>query len=123
MNKQDLEKYRKILLEKRKELLNKSSGYKADDVLAIKEEEMTDETDVASQTTMPELSCSLINRDFEILKKITDALESITDQTYGICEECGEDIAPKRLLLQPWANYCIPHAEAKEYRKKITNLG
>lgn len=122
MTKQELDKFKKLLLEKRKELLNKSSTYKADDVLTIREEESVDETDVASQATMRDLSCSLINRDFEILKKITDALARIEAGTFGICEDCGLEIANKRLMVQPWAELCIIHAEEHEHKLRTKNI-
>ena len=39
------------------------------------------------------------------------ALERLEDPDFGICEECGEVIAPKRLMLMPEVTLCIDCAE------------
>jgi DnaK suppressor protein len=36
-----------------------------------------------------------------------EAKRRMTEGTYGICEECKEPIAAKRLAAVPWARYCI----------------
>jgi DnaK suppressor protein len=39
--------------------------------------------------------------------EIERALEKLDDGTYGICDACGEQIAPERLEALPWATMCI----------------
>lgn len=39
------------------------------------------------------------------------ALQRLEDGTYGICENCGADIAPGRLEARPEATLCIKCAE------------
>ncbi|WP_434353995.1 TraR/DksA C4-type zinc finger protein [Psychrobacter sp. HD31] len=41
---------------------------------------------------------------------INHALECIETGDYGQCEECGEDIDPKRLEAVPYATLCMQHA-------------
>ncbi len=41
------------------------------------------------------------------LQRIAGALERIEDGSFGACLECGEDIAPKRLALDPAVTHCI----------------
>lgn len=41
---------------------------------------------------------------------INHALERIETGDYGQCEECGEDIDPKRLEAVPYATLCMQHA-------------
>jgi len=41
------------------------------------------------------------------LKRIEAALERIDEGEYGWCIACGEEIAPKRLELDPAASQCI----------------
>ena len=41
------------------------------------------------------------------IKKISAALKRLDDGDYGYCVECGEDIAPKRLSVDPAAAFCI----------------
>ena len=45
------------------------------------------------------------------LQRIAGALKRIEDGTLGECLECGEEIAPKRLQLDPTVTHCIDCAE------------
>lgn len=38
---------------------------------------------------------------------IERAIGKVDDGTYGICERCGEPIAPERLEALPFVTYCI----------------
>jgi RNA polymerase-binding transcription factor len=40
-------------------------------------------------------------------RRLNAALARIDQGEYGYCEDCGEDIAPKRLELDPAASKCI----------------
>ncbi len=40
-------------------------------------------------------------------RRLTAALSRIDEDEYGYCEDCGEDIARKRLELDPAASKCI----------------
>ena len=46
------------------------------------------------------------------LNGVDEALQRIAQDTYGICERCGEPIAEGRLEAQPAAVLCIACAEA-----------
>lgn len=48
------------------------------------------------------------------LKRINSALKRIDDEEYGLCENCGEDIASGRLQIDPTATLCIKCAENSE---------
>ena len=41
------------------------------------------------------------------LQRIDAALRRIEDGEYGYCSECGEEIAEKRLAVDPMANLCV----------------
>lgn len=41
------------------------------------------------------------------LEKIDEAIRKIDDGTYGVCEQCGEDIEEERLKVMPFAEYCV----------------
>ena len=41
------------------------------------------------------------------LQRIDAALRRIEDGEYGYCSECGEEIAEKRLAVDPMASLCI----------------
>lgn len=50
------------------------------------------------------------NRVKSLLPEIYSALSRIQNGTYGICEETGEEISPKRLKAVPWARFNIQNA-------------
>ena len=47
------------------------------------------------------------DRESRLIKKIKQSLSDIANGTYGICRECGEDIAIARLKARPIARMCI----------------
>jgi len=55
----------------------------------------------------------------ENLLKIDEALRKLDEGTYGICEDCGEEISQERLDILPFAIYCI---DCQEKREKIEEM-
>ena len=47
------------------------------------------------------------DRERKLMNKVEEALGRIEDGTYGYCDDCGEDIAVKRLEARPVAKFCI----------------
>ncbi len=45
------------------------------------------------------------------LRDVSDALDRISEGSYGKCEKCGEEINPERLKAYPSAHTCTQHAE------------
>jgi DnaK suppressor protein len=43
----------------------------------------------------------------QLLVQVTDALERFEQGTYGICENCGDQIDPARLEALPYATLCL----------------
>jgi len=50
----------------------------------------------------------------ENIKDIDEALDRVDEGTYGVCEECGEEIGEKRLQAIPFALYCLECQREKE---------
>ena len=44
------------------------------------------------------------------IQRIEQTLKRLSEGTYGICTQCGEDIDPKRLKPLPTATSCITSA-------------
>ncbi len=64
----------------------------------------------------------------ELVARIERALRKIADdpEEFGLCEECGDDIAPRRLEVVPYATLCTECQSARDpkrggTRKKITD--
>ena len=54
--------------------------------------------------------CNL-DREFNQLRNARAALRRIQDN-FGTCQQCDDDIHPKRLAAVPWATFCIRCQEA-----------
>ena len=46
----------------------------------------------------------------DMLGDVHRALAKLDDGTYGVCDACGEAIAPERLEALPWAVRCVRDA-------------
>lgn len=57
----------------------------------------------------------------EMLLKIDEALRKMRDGTYGVCEECSEEINANRLKVLPFAIYCRDCQEKREEIEKISS--
>lgn len=58
------------------------------------------------------------------LGHVLHALRSIDDGSYGVCEQCGEEIATRRLEAIPWAAMCVEcAAEQEAQRSRSSPLG
>jgi RNA polymerase-binding protein DksA len=47
------------------------------------------------------------------LRQVEHALRRFEKGTYGICEECGQEIDPERLAVLPYATLCLNCAERR----------
>jgi DnaK suppressor protein len=63
--------------------------------------------DTGTETVDREIDYTLEESDGRLLAAIDDALARIEAGTYGICVNCGAQIAPERLEAMPWATLCI----------------
>ncbi len=57
------------------------------------------------------------DRDSTILTLVRDALKRIEEGTFGKCLVDGGPIEEKRLLVMPWAPYCLKHEQLLEKEK------
>jgi DnaK suppressor protein len=62
-------------------------------------------------------------RERFLIWKIKDALRRIEEGTYGICEECGEDIPIARLKARPVTNYCLDCKTRMESQERSLKSG
>lgn len=66
--------------------------------------------DQAIITSQNEMRASLLQEAESNLVLVNDALMKLTQDEYGYCAECGEEIESKRLESVPYATHCIQHA-------------
>ena len=60
-------------------------------------------TDLENQDALKAIG----NSENQEIHQIRKALKRISEGTYGICAQCGEEIDPKRLEALPTATRCI----------------
>ncbi|NPA25615.1 MAG: RNA polymerase-binding protein DksA [Deltaproteobacteria bacterium] len=117
MNAEQLEYFRKVLLEKKKEVEERIEQLKRGDIHTNKDD-LYDDVDAASVDADHSLLFRIRGREAHLIKKINEALKHIDDGTYGICAECGEDINIERLKARPVAPLCIACKEEQEKMEK-----
>ena len=78
-----------------------------------------DIVDQASSQTEKTVEMRTLNRQIKLLSKINKAIKKIDDDTYGYCEETGEQIGIKRLIARPIATLSIEAQEKHEKNEKI----
>lgn len=113
-NKTFLKKMREKLISERKILIEKSVVNKDIDIIDVD----GDETDEIQANMILTLQKQLMSRDSNKLSKIDNALDKIDLKTYGVCEDCGDTIPEKRLLINPYFLTCISCAEDREIEEK-----
>ena len=117
----ELEHFKRLLLEKRRELLGNVSKIEGE---ALRQSRLDASGDLSS---MPihmadlgtdnfeqEFSLDLMDSERRLLVEIEDALHRIETGTYGICEGTGKPISKARLEAQPWARYSVEYAKMVE---------
>jgi DnaK suppressor protein len=106
MKKRESEKFKKLLLAERNEIVRHLSELEGASAIELSQGG-GDPADIASveinQTSIQKLG----NREKKLIAKIDLALGKIESGEYGVCEHCGEDISPARLEARPVAQFCI----------------
>jgi DnaK suppressor protein len=84
---------------------------------AIAVEPSADQIDEIQRASERALAISNVDRGSKQLRSARAALRRIHEGTFGMCEECEEEIHPKRLLAIPWASLCIQCQEEADARQ------
>ena len=106
----EIEEFKALLLEKRRELLSNVSYMEID---ALREERSDLSTmpihmaDLGTDSYEQELTLELMDSERKVIADIDYALNRIEEGTYGICEIGGEPISKLRLGAIPWARFCV----------------
>ena len=107
MTKTEMNRFRAALTTRVAELERVSRN--RDGITIERSADQLDEIQAASQRALA--VCNL-DREFNQLRNARAALRRIHEGSFGICQECDQDIHPKRLDAVPWALFCIRCQEA-----------
>lgn len=117
----DIEYFKNLLLEKRKEIIGDVSEMENEALKKSRSDATGDLSsmpihmaDIGSDNYHQEFSLGLMASERKTLKEIDEALEKIQNGTYGICEGTGEPISKERLKAQPWVKYSMKYARMLE---------
>lgn len=123
MNKKDREHFKKLLLKKRKELMEQMELIKNTEKEATLKEATGDHSsysyhmaDQGTDTMEREKNLFYAQRDGRLLYHIEQALDRIEEGTFGLCHSCKNPINRERLTAVPHARLCI---ECKSKEEKL----
>lgn len=122
MSNKKQEALRKMLMDKKREIWNevkeklfqqlgKEYRSEIDTVL--------DEGDKALSDLAEETNLTLVDLRKDTLEKIDHALKKLEENTYGVCEDCGNEISEQRLKALPFAVHCV---ECKQRREELEQI-
>jgi len=117
MRQRDLKLFRKLLQERRREILDEA-GRAVGAMNHGSEEAFADPTDRAALESDRNFLLRMRDRERKLLSKIEEAVARIEDGTYGRCENCDGDIGIERLRARPVTTFCISCKSAQEARER-----
>jgi RNA polymerase-binding transcription factor DksA len=75
--------------------------------------------DMGTDEFLYDMNATLLANEQYIVTEARDAIGRIDRGTYGICESCGQSIAPARLQAIPYTRYCVKCAEANDQTPQV----
>jgi DnaK suppressor protein len=124
MRKSDLKKYEKLLLAKKKELLEEIAVTMRDKISTTIKDSTGDISsysyhmaDQGTDAMERELAFMFASKSGRLIYHIDEALRRIQEGTYGKCVKCGKPISSARLQAVPHARMCIECKSAEEGRR------
>lgn len=116
------ERLRRLLIKMREDIVKEAKN----EIRKFKEgekkqmvESVMDDGDLSFVDLSEDISLKQLSAHRDKLIKIDEALRKINENTYGLCEDCGDEISVERLKIIPFASYCRDCQEKKEIFDKI----
>ena len=102
MTKKQTKRYQQALEEKLLDVLTERLRLEA-----VCVDRSSDSIDEAQTHTLVEIAQRTADNETKFVEDVTLALERLKSGEFGVCEVCGDSIAPLRLKALPWASRCI----------------
>lgn len=116
---QDLEHFRKLLAFMLEEAQQK--GDSTIEELTDSNEVFADPADRATAESDRSFTLRIRDRERRLIRKIQAALQRIDDGSYGVCDDCGEEIGAPRLKARPVTKLCINCKSKQEEDEHLRN--
>jgi DnaK suppressor protein len=97
--------FRDVLTHRMNEIL--TEGNRTLNGMSEQGDRLPDPSDRATMESETSYTLRIRDRERKLIGKIKDALARIENDTYGICEECEEEISEGRLQARPVTTLCI----------------
>lgn len=117
---QKKEYFRDLLNQRFHELLNEVN--KTVTGMSNLHDNFPDPTDRASLESDRNFTLRIRERERMLIGKIREALDRIEGGTFGICQECGEEISEERLKARPVTTLCINCKKKQETEEKLKGV-
>ena len=121
LSKSELKEFRRLLLEKRVNLVGDMNGAENESLRTSRQEGTGDlsnlpthPADVGTDNYEQEFTLGLLESERILLAEIDGALDRIEAGMFGICIGTHKPIRKPRLRARPWAKYCIEYARLVE---------
>ncbi|MHC4786005.1 MAG: TraR/DksA family transcriptional regulator [Planctomycetota bacterium] len=117
LKKKELDHYRELLLDRRRELVGDLSAMEQQALQSTKSgvsHMPIHMADIGTDTYDQDFMLGLAESERRRLREIDGALMRIEDRTYGVCQMTGKPIPKARLNAKPWARYTIEAAREIE---------
>lgn len=82
-----------------------SSGKALGDSIRI--HQVADPVDMTREAADRDVAVQILDRESKLVRRLRLAMDRVKDGSYGLCLQCEDEIAPKRLKAIPWAELCI----------------
>ncbi|MDO9575728.1 MAG: TraR/DksA C4-type zinc finger protein [bacterium] len=120
MEPKDLEYFEKLLLKEREHIQIELQN--TEEKIRVSQQESssdlslypTHEADIATDAESREGSVLIVENKAAILGKIDRALKKISNNEYGVCENCGKEIERERLKCIPYVEFCVKCEEERK---------
>lgn len=120
LSKKKLTFFRKLLNERLDELLNEANRTVTG--MSDQKESLADPADRATLESDRNFTLRIRDRERKLIVKIKEALERIEIGSYGICEDCGEEISEERLKARPVTTLCIDCKQRQETEERTKGI-
>ncbi|MCK4986752.1 MAG: RNA polymerase-binding protein DksA [Desulfobacterales bacterium] len=120
MKKKDKDYFKKLLNNWLEELLDQAGDTVSG--MTVPKENFPDPTDRAALEADRNFMLRIRDREHKLIKKIKQAVVRLENDTYGICDSCGEDISLKRLKARPVTTQCIDCKSKEEALEKALGI-
>jgi RNA polymerase-binding protein DksA len=104
------ENYRTLLDEARDELENTGNQHR----IELLNNEPGDSGDESMANALADFNVAQLDRHIEAMRDVEAALQRVKNGNYGVCIDCGDDVAFARLQAYPTAKRCIVCQEKRE---------